>query len=100
MTPHSPFHLKVFVVLFTLLFGVFASADPIRPLQIHGQDFVDPAGQVVRFWGVNLVGLYPDHDVADAMAVNLAAREINLVRPHHNLRPSGDWNPKMVSGSL
>lgn len=65
-----------------------------------GDVFVDPAGNPVRFWGVNLVGLYPAHAVADALAANLASLGVNLVRPHHNLRPSLDWNPRMLSGSL
>jgi hypothetical protein len=25
---------------------------------------------------------------------------VNLVRPHHLLRPSRDWNPAMASGAL
>lgn len=69
-------------------------------LTVRGEDFVDPAGGPVRFWGVNLVALYPDHASADALAANLASLEINLVRPHHNLRPSLDWNPGAGSGSL
>ena len=75
------------------------SAD-LPPLLIRGQNFVDPQGQNVRFWGVNLIALYPDHPAADALADNLAALQVNLVRLHHLLRPSYDWNPGMTSGSL
>lgn len=69
-------------------------------LTIKGDEFVDAAGTPVRFWGVNLVALYPEHAQADAMAKNLASLGINLARPHHLLRRSLDWNPKMVSGAL
>lgn len=69
-------------------------------LNPQGSEFVDAAGKPVRFWGVNLVALYPDHATADAMAANLAYLGVNLARPHHNLRPSTDWNPGMPSGAL
>ena len=69
-------------------------------LKINGEQFVDPSGHPVKFWGVNLVACYPLHSRADALAENLADLQINLVRPHHDLRPSGDWNPGMVSGAL
>ncbi|MFA6959280.1 MAG: hypothetical protein WC205_00850 [Opitutaceae bacterium] len=73
---------------------------PLPALTVRGQNYVDPAGNVVKFWGANLVALYPDHTTADALAANLASREINLVRPHHMLRPGKDWNPAMMSGAL
>lgn len=76
------------------------AATGIEPLKVKGEDFVDPAGNAVRFWGANLVACYPDHAAADGLAKDLAAHQINLARPHHNLRPSKDWNPQMVSGSL
>ncbi len=76
------------------------AAEEIAPLRIEGRHWVDPSGRPVRFWGVNLVAFYPDHGKADAVAANLASREINLARPHHMLRPSRDWNPDMVSGAL
>ena len=79
------------LVLAALAGGLPARADPIQPLQIRGEDFVNPGGKPVRFWGVNLVAFYPPHEVADKVAANLAEREINLVRPHHMLRPSTDW---------
>jgi len=72
----------------------------LPPLTVHGEDFVDSSGHPVRFWGVNVVALYPDHATADAVAANLASLQINLVRPHHILRSGLDWNPKMISGSL
>ncbi len=77
-----------------------ASSPELPALSVKGEDFVDPAGSPVRFWGVNLVGVYPEKERADAMAAYLAALQVNLVRPHHLLRPSLDWNPKMQSGSL
>lgn len=77
-----------------------ANTAPLPALTVKGPNYVDPAGNVVKFWGVNLVALYPDHATADALAANLASREINLVRPHHLLRPGKDWNPGMISGAL
>jgi len=77
-----------------------AASIDIPKLTIKGQDFVDATGNPVKFWGANLVALYPDHPSADALAANLAKMQINLVRPHHNLRPSSDWNPSMTSGAL
>jgi hypothetical protein len=75
--------------------------DPIRPLQVHGQDFVDAAGHTVRFWGANLCAVYPaDRAHAEGIAAALADRSINLVRPHHMLRPSRDWAPDLAGGSL
>ncbi len=76
------------------------SQSDLPALTPKGEAFVDPAGNPVRFWGVNLVGLYPAHAVSDALAANLASLGVNLARPHHNLRPSLDWNPQMLSGSL
>jgi hypothetical protein len=87
-------------VLASVSCATWAVAGPIQPLTIHGQNFVDPAGNAVRFWGVNLIAFYPDHAKADALAADMASREINLVRPHHLLRPGLDWNPNMVSGAL
>lgn len=74
--------------------------EPIERLTVRGDQFVTAGGKPVRFWGMNLVSLYPEHAVADAMAANLAAVQINLARPHHNLRASKDWNPDMLSGGL
>jgi len=73
---------------------------PLPALTVKGQNYMDSTGNVVKFWGANLVALYPDHATADALSANLASREINLVRPHHMLRPGKDWNPKMTSGAL
>lgn len=77
-----------------------AATPALAPLTIQDGHFVDPAGKPVRFWGVNLVSLFPTREQADAIAETLANRQINLARPHHLLRPSGDWNPKMVSGAI
>lgn len=76
------------------------SPTPFPELKQQGSGFVDAQGKPVRFWGVNLVALYPDHAAADALAANLDSLGVNLVRPHHNLRPSTDWNPGMPSGAL
>jgi hypothetical protein len=68
----------------------------IDTLTISGNHYATSTGTPVRFWGANLVAFYPPHTHAQNVAANLGAREINLVRPHHNLRNSVDWNP--ISG--
>jgi hypothetical protein len=73
---------------------------PLPALTIKGENYVDAKGQPVRFWGINLVALYPEHVQADTLAADLASLQINLVRPHHLLRPSKDWAPDMTSGAL
>ncbi|MBN2711188.1 MAG: hypothetical protein JXR97_01995 [Planctomycetes bacterium] len=65
--------------------------DGVQPLQAKGADFVDPSGNVVRFWGVNAVSLFPSHEEAEKIAENMASLNINLVRPHHMMRKSTDW---------
>lgn len=77
-----------------------AAADPLPPLVVSGNNYTDPSGAVVKFWGVNLTAFYPDKAAADATARHLAERQVNLVRPHHMLRSSKDWNPSMASGAL
>ena len=77
-----------------------AVPDPIVLLTVDGADYRSPDGRAVRFWGVNMIASYPDHVRADAFARNLADLGVNLVRPHHLLRPGKDWNPNMVSGAL
>lgn len=73
---------------------------PVQQLTVKGPDFINPSGNIVRLWGVNLVVLFPEHEVAEKTAANLASLGINCVRPHHMLRSSKDWNPDMVSGCL
>ena len=73
---------------------------PLPALAVHGDDFVDAKGNVVRFWGVNLVSCFPDHARADALAADLASLQVNLVRPHHLLRESKDWSPDLTGGGL
>lgn len=80
--------------------AVAAPADSLPPLRVSGQNYTDAEGRVVKFWGVNLTALYPDHATSDALAANLAERQINLARPHHLLRHGKDWNPRMISGAL
>lgn len=73
----------------------------IRPLTVRDQDFIDPDGRPVRFWGVNLCAVYPaDRAHAEGIAAALADRGVNLVRPHHLLRPSRDWAPDLAGGAL
>lgn len=60
-------------------------------LEIQGEQFVDPEGRLVRFWGVNVCAVYPTAEQAGPLAQRLADRGVNLVRPHHVMRPSGDW---------
>ncbi len=93
--------LRPFLATLCVAFSsLVAAPGPIEPLAIRGADYFTQAGEPVRFWGVNIVAGYYDKAKADAIAANLAALGVNLVRPHHNLRPSRDWNPGMVSGSL
>lgn len=65
---------------------------PIRPVTISGTDFKDPDGNTMRFWAANVVAFYPDSATATAFARNLAASGVNMVRWHHMMRPSPDWN--------
>jgi len=64
----------------------------IKPLKIKDEKFVDSEGKVVNFWGVNIISFFPDKDLADKTAANLASLGVNMVRPHHCMRPSRDWN--------
>ncbi|QGM45872.1 hypothetical protein [Methylocystis heyeri] len=61
-------------------------------LTIQNQNFIDPSGKQVRFWGVDLVEFYPDHATAAAFAKNLAARGVNLVRWHKMLMSEDNNN--------
>lgn len=65
---------------------------PVEPLTIRGETYYDPAGKAVRFWGVNVVSLFPTHKAAEQVAADIAGYGFNLVRPHHMMRPSLDWN--------
>ena len=65
---------------------------PIRPLSVSGADFKDPDGATMRFWAANVVAFYPDQDTATNFARNLASCGVNMVRWHHLMRPSSDWN--------
>jgi hypothetical protein len=67
------------------------AADPIVPLKAVGNNFEDAQGNAVRLWGVNMVSLFPTHEEAENTAANLAALNVNIVRPHHMLRSSRDW---------
>ncbi len=65
---------------------------PIRPVTVSGTDFKDPDGNTMRFWAANVVAFYPDSTTAEAFARNLAASGVNMVRWHHMMRTSLDWN--------
>lgn len=65
---------------------------PIEPLRVQGEDFVNAKGQAVRFWGVNVVALFPQKTAAEGLAARIASFGFNLVRPHHYMRQSLDWN--------
>ncbi|MEZ0297361.1 MAG: hypothetical protein ACAI35_12990 [Candidatus Methylacidiphilales bacterium] len=80
--------------------GPLDKKETIEPLSIREGHFVNNSGKPVRFWGVNLVAFYPTEEQANALANRLAECQVNLVRPHHLLRPGLDWNPGMVSGAL
>ncbi len=72
-------------------FALPAGAEGIAPITVQGDRFLNDQGQPVRFWGVNLVALYPTAQQAQRIAADLAYHQINLVRPHHLMRPSRDW---------
>ena len=72
----------------------------IEPLTIQGQNFVTTNSTPARFWGVNLGALYPTHLQAQNLASNLSSTAVNLVRLHHDLRNSLDWNTESGIGAL
>lgn len=53
--------------------------------------FIDADGRIVRFWGVNMVSAFPPTNAVEKIASRLRSMSVNLVRPHHLLRPSRDW---------
>ncbi|MBW7458114.1 hypothetical protein K0U00_29135, partial [Paenibacillus sepulcri] len=72
----------------------------IKPVTVQGEHMVTDAGDPVRFWGMNLVSTYPTHEQADHLAANLDSLGINVVRLHHLMRNSLDWNPISKIGAL
>lgn len=82
------------------LFAAFALRADVRRLSPDGGRFVDASGRAVRFWGVNLVSCFPDPEDAPALADELAALGVNLVRPHHTMRRSADWIRRWPVNSL
>lgn len=65
-------------------------------IKTSGEHFVDGAGNVIRFWGVNLNfnGVFPPKDQAPKIAARLAKFGFNSVRIHHfdgNGSPNGIW---------
>ena len=76
------------------------AAEEIEELRIQGENFVNGAGEPVRFWGFNVVSLYPTHAQADSIAAQLASYGVNVVRPHHTTRNAqGNWNAEWAGGS-
>ena len=73
-----------------VLLSALASAGLPRLVARDGH-FVDEKGSAVRFWGVNLVSVYPADEECESLAGELAALNVNLVRHHHLMRPSRDW---------
>lgn len=72
----------------------------IAPLTISGDQYVDPAGQPVRLWGVNAVAFFPNREMAEGYADKLAEMGVNCVRWHHLQRRSLDWNTKSRIAAL
>lgn len=59
-------------------------------------------GTRARFWGINLLNAacYPTHEIADALATQLAANGFNLVRLHHfDSDRAGGVNPDRKSAA-
>ena len=88
------------VILFFSWTAAITAAETIVLLKVRGDQFVDAGGHEYRLWGVNSVSFYPDHKLAEKVAENFACQGINCVRPHHMLRKSTDWNPKLPGGGL
>lgn len=72
----------------------------MEPLAVRDGHFTDSLGNQVRFWGLNLVSAFPPVEEAEAFADRIAALGVNLVRPHHLMRPSGDWVVKSPAKAL
>lgn len=69
-----------------------------------GEQFVDPAGKPLRFWGVNLnfEGVFPDKETAPRIAGRLAKFGFNAVRMHHfdgNAAPRGIWKMAAIGST-
>jgi hypothetical protein len=86
--------------LAAVLIAANAALAEMEPVSIRDGHFADFSGKPLRFWGVNLVSAFPEPEEADAFAGRLAALGVNLVRPHHLLRPSKDWIWKAPVNSL
>jgi hypothetical protein len=72
----------------------------IKPISVQGQSMVTDSGDEMRFWGMNLASVYPTHEQADHLAANLNSRGINVVRLHHLMRNSLDWNTNSKIGPI
>ena len=89
--------LKTLLGLLSFLLPAIIPGQSIAPLYREGDVFKNAQGDTVRLWGVNVVAFYPDHQTAVAFADKLASLGINLVRWHHMLRYSDDWNSQIFS---
>lgn len=72
------------------------------PITIRDGHFAYPDGTRARFWGINLLNAacYPSHELADALATQLAANGFNLVRLHHfDSDRAGGVNPDRKSAA-
>lgn len=84
----NSFIVGVLVVFACVLAGWSESLPRIVAKDGH---FVDADGRIVRFWGVNMVSAFPPTNAVEKIASRLRSMSVNLVRPHHLLRPSRDW---------
>jgi hypothetical protein len=90
MNRFSKIAIRSFVGSVGFLTALSAPVD-MAHLELRDGGFVTPDGARERFWGMNLVSAFPTHEEAEAIADNLASLGVNLVRPHHLMRPSKDW---------
>jgi hypothetical protein len=72
----------------------------MKPITVQGPNMVTDTGDTVRFWGMNLASVYPTHGQADRLAANLSSLGVNVVRLHHLMRNSLDWNTISKLGAL
>lgn len=91
--------IRIFAGSVGVLAALSASVDLPR-LELQDGHFLNAAGEQERFWGMNLVAALPSHEESDAIADNLVALGVNLVRPHHLMRESKDWVWRTPSASL
>lgn len=74
-----------------IVMSVRAGVGDLPRITAQNGHFVNSSGETVRFWGVNMVSAFPPESAVDRIAQHLRSQQVNLVRPHHLLRPSRDW---------